>query len=54
MNKLTAPFFLKTIFISAALFIFQSAVGWGVTGHRTSAEIAQQHLSKKTKKELRK
>jgi hypothetical protein len=54
MNKLAATIFLKTIFISAALVIFQSAVGWGVTGHRTSAEIAQQHLSKKAKKELRK
>jgi len=54
MNKLTAPIFLRTIFISAALVIFQNTVGWGVTGHRTSAEIAQQHLSKKAKKELRK
>jgi len=54
MYKLTAPIFLKAIFISAALVIFQNAAGWGVTGHRTSAEIAQQHLSKKAKKELRK
>jgi hypothetical protein len=53
MNKLATPIFLRTLFVAAGLFIFQYAFSWGVIGHRTSAEIAQQHLSKKARKELR-
>jgi hypothetical protein len=34
--------------------ICQQAFSWGVLGHRIIGEIAQQHLSKKAKKELRK
>jgi len=54
MIKLAAPVLFRILFVFGALAIFQNAFGWGLTGHRTSAEIAQQHLSKKAKKELRK
>jgi hypothetical protein len=54
MNKLATPIFQRTLLVATALFISQHAFSWGVIGHRTSAEIAQQHLSKKAKKELRK
>src|SRR6185503_19360589 len=43
----------KLLFI-ALLFAPLSAFCWGVTGHRVVAEIAQRHLSKKAKKELKK
>ncbi len=36
-----------------AIFAFQTAFAWGVTGHRVVAEIAQNHLSKKAKKEIK-
>jgi len=54
MNKLATHILLRTLFAAAALFMFQYAFSWGVTGHRTIADIAQQHLSKKAKKELSK
>ncbi len=54
MNKLALTVSLRVLIVAVSVFSFQSAVGWGVTGHRTCAEIAQQHLSKKAKKELRK
>ena len=54
MYKSVIPVCLRFSFIAVALVGFQFAFGWGVTGHRTIAEIAQQHLSKKAKKELRK
>ena len=46
--------FLKTFFFIIALLIVQHAFSWGLIGHRTIGEIAQQHLSKKAKKELKK
>ena len=36
------------------MLISQQAYSWGVLGHRVVGEIAQQHLTKKAKKELRK
>lgn len=54
MIRSVFPAFLKTFFVAAALLIVQQAFCWGLTGHRTIGEIAQQHLSKKAKKELKK
>ena len=54
MNKLPGRFFIRTFLLTTALFIAQYAFSWGVTGHRIIGEIAQQHLTKKAKKELRK
>ncbi len=34
------------------LFISEQLYAWGTTGHRVVGEVAQQHLSKKTKKKL--
>ena len=47
-------FFIRTFLLIAVLFIVQYAFSWGVIGHRVIGEIAQQHLTKKAKKELRK
>lgn len=46
--------YLKVILPLIALFAWQQSFCWGLTGHRVVAEIAQQHLSKKAKKELKK
>jgi hypothetical protein len=54
MHKLTSRIFLRTFFVISALFIAQYAFSWGVLGHRVAGEIAEQHLTKKAKKELRK
>ncbi len=54
MNKLSSRLFPRTFLLVAALFIAQSAFSWGVLGHRIVGEVAQQHLTKKAKKELRK
>jgi hypothetical protein len=54
MNKLAKHISLRILLVTTALFIFQYAFSWGLIGHRTCAEIAQQHLSKKARKELRK
>lgn len=43
---------MKKILIIITVFASLNVVGWGVTGHRTIGHIAEQHLSKKTKKEL--
>jgi hypothetical protein len=45
---------LRLLFLSLFLLTCHLAYCWGLTGHRVVAEIAQQHLSKKAKKELRK
>lgn len=50
MKKLALCFLL----VASALLISQSAFCWGLTGHRVVGEIAQAHLSKKAKKELKK
>lgn len=46
--------FLKPLFVSTALLFSATCFCWGLTGHRVVAEIAQQHLSKKAKKEISK
>ena len=43
---------MKKIFIILAVFISLHVVGWGVTGHRTVGYIAEQHLTKKAKKQI--
>ena len=42
----------RTIFI-ITLFISFNAISWGLTGHRIVGQIAQKHLSNKTKKEIK-
>lgn len=54
MHNPLSRFFLKTSLLLTALFITYSAFCWGLTGHRVVAEIAQNHLSKKAKKEIQK
>ena len=54
MKKLPNRIFLRIFLATFLLFIFQNAFSWGLLGHRIVGEIAQQHLSKKAKKELRK
>jgi len=46
--------FIGKISFLALVFISLQVYAWGVTGHRTIAEIAERHLNKKTKKELKK
>jgi len=43
---------MKKIIIVFAIFASLNVVGWGVTGHRTIGYIAEQHLSKKAKKQV--
>lgn len=45
---------VKKIFLVILLFAPLYSFSWGVTGHRVVGEIAQNHLSGKAKKELRK
>ncbi len=52
MNKLPGRIFIRTFLVTSALLIVQYSFSWGVTGHRVAGEIAQQHLTKKAKKEL--
>jgi hypothetical protein len=52
--RTTSRFFLRTILFSVTLLITAQAFSWGLLGHRVIGEIAEQHLSKKAKKELRK
>lgn len=52
--RLSSRFFLRPLFVVALLAISHTVFCWGLTGHRVVGEIAQQHLSKKAKKELRK
>jgi len=54
MVKLLSRFFLQIFFLAVALLIAEPVFSWGVTGHRTIAEIAQQHLTKRARKELQK
>ncbi|MEO5564059.1 MAG: S1/P1 nuclease, partial [Chitinophagaceae bacterium] len=53
MHNLSCRFLLRPFFLVGILLSSHFAFCWGVTGHRVIGEIAQQHLSKKTKKELR-
>lgn len=48
MKKIVAFNILTVLF----LFLSCAAFGWGLTGHRVVAEIADQHLSKRAKKNI--
>lgn len=50
-NKVNAVVVLAVCIL---LSQFQKAQAWGMTGHRVIAEIAERHLTKKTKKNLQK
>jgi len=52
MNKFSGRIFMRTFFFALVMLIVQYSFSWGVTGHRVIGEIAQQHLTKKAKKEL--
>ena len=52
MNKVPGRIFMRSFLLATALLIVQYSFSWGVTGHRVTGEIAQQHLTKKAKKEL--
>lgn len=54
MRRQSLPPILKSSLFIFTLLIYQAAFSWGVTGHRVVAEIAQQHLSKKARKEIKK
>ncbi len=54
MSKLPIRFLVRTFLLASVLLISQSAFCWGLMGHRVIGEIAEQHLTKKAKKELRK
>lgn len=43
----------KALLVFAFLLIFNFGYSWGATGHRVVAEIAQNHLSNKSKRQLR-
>lgn len=45
---------IRFFMLAAIILMAHTAFCWGVIGHRVVAEIAQQHLSKKAKKELKK
>jgi hypothetical protein len=45
---------LRIAFFAGFLMIVQEALCWGLIGHRTVGEIAQHHLSKKARRELKK
>lgn len=45
--------FGKLICLVLLMAITQTSFGWGVTGHRVVAEIAQRHLSSKAMREIR-
>jgi hypothetical protein len=45
---------VKTFLVGCGLFVCHTAFCWGLTGHRVIGEIAQQHLTKKAKKEIQK
>lgn len=43
---------MKKILVIFAVFASLNVVGWGITGHRTVGHIAEQHLTKKAKKQI--
>jgi len=54
MVRLSSRFYLQIVFLAFALMTGVPVYSWGLTGHRTIAEIAQQHLTNKSRKELKK
>lgn len=46
--------FGSTLVVAACLLISAKASAWGLTGHRVVAQIAEQNISKKAKKEVTK
>jgi hypothetical protein len=54
MNKSHLFLLTRFVLVVTALLISTIAFCWGALGHRVIGEIAQQHLSKKAKKELKK
>lgn len=54
MNTFSARIMARTFLLAVILFSTQQVFSWGVTGHRVVAEVAQQHLSKRAKKEIEK
>ena len=44
----------RILLIVAAVFTVQFCFAWGTTGHRVIAEIAERHLSKHARKEIKK
>ncbi len=45
---------VTVIFLSSTLFVFGSKEEWGPTGHRTTGQIAEKHLSKRAKRKIEK
>ena len=43
---------MKKVFTGFLLLCFSQVIGWGVTGHRTVGQIAENHLNHKAKKEI--
>src|SRR5688572_23706862 len=54
MNKSLVRRFPRFLLLITALLLSHFAFCWGLLGHRVVAEIAQQHLSKKAKKGIKK
>ena len=54
MKNISLRFLLKPLLLAVTVLMSHYAFCWGLLGHRVIAEIAQQHLSKKAKKELKK
>lgn len=46
--------FQKLTFFCILVLSYNSAAAWGMTGHRVIAEIAERHLNKKARKEIKK
>ncbi len=54
MKKLKIKKKIKIVVLLMLLIAPTVSFGWGTTGHRVIGEVAQHHLSKKAKKELKK
>lgn len=54
MSKFFKQLFLKTLFFLSVIIIPVIAFSWGVTGHRVVSEIAKNHLTNKSKREIKK
>lgn len=54
MNSMSIKNFFLSLGIALFLLLPATSFSWGVTGHRVVAEIAQTHLTKKAKRNLKK